>query len=226
MVDIAVKDFPLEGRKQTDSRISVITGLTRHQVKDYRNMELEESPAQAKANRATRVLTGWLSDETFQDGDGKPAVLDIEHDALSFKLLCEKYAGDVPFRSILDELLSHETVALEKSNVRLISRGFVPSDDEEMILEIIGQDASNLLNTLEHNLHAPKGRKWFQKKVSYGQLPLDALRENRALQGKDAQKLLENLNEKLAKLQKDGEKEQGPKSRAGWGIYYFEQDES
>jgi hypothetical protein len=226
MVDIAVRDFPLDGRKQTDSRISVITGLTRHQVKHYRQLELEDSPAQAKANRATRVLTGWLTDSKFQDDEGKPLVLDIEHDAVSFRLLCESHAGDVPFRSILDELLSHATVEIEKSNVRLISRGFVPNEDEEAIIEIIGQDASSLLNTLEHNLHSPKGRKWFQKKVSYGELPLDELRNDRPEQGHEAQKLLESLNGRLSKLQKEGEDTRGPKARAGWGVYYFEQDDS
>jgi hypothetical protein len=56
-VEVADKDFELPGRKQTDSRISVITGLTRKDVARIRKVEKPEDRAAALSyNRAARVV--------------------------------------------------------------------------------------------------------------------------------------------------------------------------
>jgi hypothetical protein len=125
---------------------------------------------------------------------------------------------------VIDELVSLKAMQYDDENytVSLLSRGLVPDEDESMILEMIGEDSSTFFGTLEHNLHAPSGRKWFQKKVSYGDLSKDALRELRVKQGREAQQLLESFNGTLKDLQDESEKERGPKTRGGWGVYYFE----
>src|SRR5699024_175288 len=59
-VDVADKEFSLEGRKQTVSRISVLTGLSRKEVKRVRELELaEDATVIARYNRAARVVAGW-----------------------------------------------------------------------------------------------------------------------------------------------------------------------
>ena len=249
MVDIASQKFALKDKRPTDSRISVITGLTRHQVRHYREIELEQSPVQAKTNRATRVLTGWLTDPSFQE-NGQPITLKVDGLGRHFQELTQKYAGDVPHKAILDELLAMKSVELEGNVVRLFSRGFVPNEDECALLEIIGEDSAAFLATLEHNLSAEKGKKWYQKKVSYGHLSYEALVLLRKNQARRAQELLESFNVELDQLQKEsqrqaevdktsinnlshGEAQKNPDiladkyplpetRRAGWGIYYFE----
>jgi hypothetical protein len=221
MVDIASKDFSLKEKRPSDSRISVITGLTRHQVRHYRSIELEESPVQAKTNRATRVLTGWLTDPNFLD-NGQPISLKLDGLGRHFQELTQAHAGDVPHKAILDELVALKSVEVEGNVVRLLTRGFIPNEDECAILEMIGEDSAAFLGTLEHNLNSDKSQKWFQKKVSYGNLPLEQLHAMRKQQARQAQELLEHLNGDLETLQKEpGEL----RKRAGWGIYYFETGE-
>lgn len=227
MVDIAVREFPLHGKRQTDSRVSVITGLTRHQVAHYRKLELEDSPVKAKANRATRVLTGWLTDPDFHES-GCPSSLRVDGHSPTFKELVERYGGDVPHVAIKDELVSIRAVVFNEADytVSLLSKGLVPCDDEQLLLEIIGRDCASFFATLEHNLHAPVGRKWFQKKVSYGELSKEGLRHLRVDQGRCAQELLEKFNTSLKALQEQDQVQAGPKVRGGWGIYYFEDEQS
>ena len=71
-VDVAYDDFAERGRKQTASRVSALTGLTRKEVKRLRELPGEEALAAAdqRYNRAIRVISGWTNDETFQDEDG------------------------------------------------------------------------------------------------------------------------------------------------------------
>jgi len=70
-VEVASEDFDLPGKKQSVSRISVITGINRKEVK--RLMELPpDSPDVDNNNRAARVVSGWMRDSAFTDTRGKP----------------------------------------------------------------------------------------------------------------------------------------------------------
>src|SRR5512142_337944 len=101
-VDVADKEFGIPGRKQTISRISVMTGLTRKDV--VRLQELgspEDAVAERRYNRAARVVAGWVRDPRFRSGD-EPAALPPEGEGASFAALVHAYSGDVPPRAILD----------------------------------------------------------------------------------------------------------------------------
>ena len=74
--EVAKKDFTLEDRKQTQSRISVITGFTRKEVKRLSELDPPTSRNQReKYNRAARVIAAWRRDKNFLDAKGRPAPL-------------------------------------------------------------------------------------------------------------------------------------------------------
>ena len=224
-VSVAVEDFPINGKKQTDSRISVITGLTRHQVNHYRSINLEQSPDGAKSNRSTRVLTGWASDEEFINEQGEPAVLRVTQGKSSFQSLVKKYGGDISHKAVLDELLLSKCVECsEKDEVTLISHGYVPREDETALIEIIGRDASTLLGTLEHNLGAEGENTYFQKKVLYNRISTDHIPDFKDVSSERAQKLLEELNKEMKGYRKVEEGDEAPHVQLGMGVYYFERE--
>lgn len=224
-VDIAEKDFQLPDKKQTDSRISVVTGLTRHQVKHYRSIPLEDSPEKAKSNRSTRVLTGWMSNEKYHDDNG-PKVLDIESGENNFGDLVSEFGGDISPKAVLDDLVHQNQVEyVDKTRVKLVAKGYVPTKDEKAIIEIFGHDAAALIETLDYNLNSEDGTTRFQKKVCYDNIPTEFIDEFKKLSGKKAQKLLEELNEVLSKKQTSDDKNENSR-KLGMGIYYFEQDNS
>ena len=224
MVDLAAKDFTLDGKKQSDSRISVITGLTRHQVKAYREMDLEDSPSKAKANRATRVLTGWIADKECLNDDGSPLPLNVLGKKPSFPALVQRHAGDVPHRAILDELVAMGTVELKGEQAILLSRGNVPQGGSpEPTLEILGHDASTLMDTMVYNLDSEGSDSRFQKKVSYAGLSHEQIQQFQKASSEEAQKLLEKWNLELRALKKKaGTTEDQKERRIGWGLYFFD----
>lgn len=225
-LDVAAREFSVKGRKQTVSRIAVLTGLTRKEVK--RLSEQEPSADRSSADRyqrAARVVAGWRRDGAFLDPEGVPAVLSIGGTENSFQVLVRRYSGDIPYRAILDELVADgSAVQLDGQRIQLTGRAYVPCRDETMKLHILGVDTAFLIDTIGHNIDAPGPEARFQRKVMYDNLPDEALPQFRRLSAGAAQRLLETLDVWLARHDRDSNPKAAGHGRntAGVGIYYFE----
>lgn len=226
-VEVALKEFPLEGRKQSVSRVSVITGLTRKEVSRILGLDQAEvDQTSERYNRAARVVAGWRRDTDFLDREGNPMELSISETANSFQELVRRYSGDAPYRAVLDELDADGSVErLEDNRLKLVQRAYLPKADESMKLHILGVDTAFLIDTIDHNLKMKHESPRFQRKVLYDNLPTEALPEFRRLSSKTAQELLEKLDKWLSGHDRDVNPKAGGTGRntAGVGIYYFEE---
>lgn len=227
-VDVAIEEFGIQGKKQTDSRVSVITGLSRKEVRQVKTMQPPMDQAEVDTyNRAARVIAGWRKDPDYTAEDGSPKDLSLENDDQSFAELVKQYSGDVPPRAVLDELERVGCVARTKDrNIRLTADAYVPSGDTPAILSILGTDVSDLVSTIDTNLGAPKNGGFFQRKVAYDNLPVEAAEKFRRLSARESQKLLDRMDRWLSQHDRDtrpGIDGTGRK-RSGIGIYYFENE--
>lgn len=226
-VDIADKDFAIDGKKQTVSRVSVITGLSRKEVSRVQSLPAvaDDSAQQEEYNRAARIISGWVNDEKYQDPQGQPDVLSIEGDEKSFSSLVKEYSGDVPVRALLDELLRVGAVAKEEKRLTLKERAYVPRAGDLENVAILGVDVAGLLNTIDHNLQPDQKQALFQRKVYYDNLPEEALQELRAMTREHGQALLEKLNKWMMQQDRDTSANNRGTGRmaAGVGVYLFEE---
>ena len=227
-VDVADKDFSIDGRKQTVSRISVITGLNRKDVTRLKKINLlaGKSPA-AGINRAGRVIGGWVRDKTYHDRKGIPAALPLEGEGKSFTALVRQYSGDMPVRAVLDELLRIEAVRKNDANsVSLLTKAYIPKFVDAEIISILGDDAADLIATIDHNLVDRQEDQFFQRKVMYDNIPAEAVAGFRQTSAAAGQHLLEKLDVILAGHDRDHNPEVkgSGRKRLGLGIYYFEED--
>ena len=104
-VEVAEREFTLPGRKQTVSRISTVTGLTRKEVARIQSMEAAAPATPAERfNRPARVIGGWVRDRRYHGKRGQPADLPIDGETGSFSALVREFSGDIPPRAIADEL--------------------------------------------------------------------------------------------------------------------------
>jgi hypothetical protein len=225
-VEVALNEFPIEGRKRSVSRVSVITGLTRKEVSRLLGLDqVKDAQTTERYNRAARVVAGWRRDTGFLDREGNPMDLSLSGRANSFQELVRRYSGDVPHRAILDQLVEDGSVErLDDNRVRLTHRAYLPKADESMKLHILGVDTAFLIDTIEHNLNVEHQSPRFQRKVLYDNLPTDALPKFRQLSSQAAQELLEKLDKWLSGHDRDVNPKAGGTGRntAGIGIYYFE----
>jgi hypothetical protein len=227
-MDVAMKEFGVPGRKQTVSRVSVITGLTRKEVSRLQKIEKpDDSAISQQYNRAARVIAGWMRDKRFLTAKGEPASLHFDQGKHSFSKLVREHSGDIPPRAILDELMRVGTVAKnEDGKISLVTDGYVPRTGDSGKLHILGTDVQLLLSTIDYNLQQGSLTPRFQRKVSYNNLPVEALADFRSISAEKSQALLMELDRILSQQDRDlnpdikgtGRKE------AGLGIYYFERD--
>ena len=227
-VDVAFKEFGIPNRKQTVSRVAVLTGLTRKEVQRLQHSaEQGDQAASAAYNRAARVIAGWVRDPEFADLLGEPAMLPLEGAGKSFAELVKRYSGDVPARAVLDELQRVGAVACDDDDqVQLLTRSYVPAADAGAKLHILGTDVAELIATIDHNLQSTGPDLRFQRKVSYDNLPAEVIPKLKQLSGERGQALIEDLDAWMAAHDRDATPSVSGTGRkhVSVGIYYFEED--
>jgi uncharacterized protein DUF6502 len=228
-VEVGMREFGIPGKKQTVSRVSILSGLSRKEVQRLLGARAQTTgtDAQERYNRAARVIAGWVRDEDFTDAAGDPLPLSQGGTGASFSQLVRRYSGDVPARAVLDELLRVGAVErLDDDRIRLLSRAYIPSTSDHDKLDILGADVADLITTIDHNLQHDGAAPRFQRKVMYDNLPEEAVSAFRSLSAQQAQVLLENMDHWLSRHDRDvtpSVKGKG-RARAGIGIYYFEEN--
>jgi len=233
-VEVAASEFRIPGKKQSVSRVALLSGLTRKEVQrllEARDAANSVGEAGERYNRAARVVAGWVRDSDFSDAAGNPKVLPLQegnsHTAANFAELARRFSGDIPFRAVLDELKRVGVVEqLEDGSIRLKVRAYIPESGDADKLNILGTDVADLVTTIDHNLKNSGTEPFFQRKVMYDNVPVEALQEFRRLSRTQAQALLEKLDKWLSQHDRDanpGTTGTG-QMRTGIGIYYFEEN--
>ena len=222
-VDVASREFGIDGKRPTVSRIAIVTGINRKEVKRIADLPAEVDTGVSKHNRAVRVVTGWLQDEEFRTARGKPRVLTYGDADDSFNRLVRKHGGDVPARALLDELVRVGTVSRDGARIELARAGYVPHRSEEALLDLFATSARDLLTTLEHNL-AGEGPTRLQMSVAYDNVTDAGLEAFRKLSAERAMALLRELDAALSPHDRDlnPDAEGEGRHRAGLGVYYIE----
>ncbi len=223
-VDVASRFGP-PGRKQTVSRISTITGLTRKEVKRLRELAApDDLGAAERYNRAARVATGWIRDRRFHDEEGRPAGLPFEGGGRSFSALVRAYSGDIPPRAILEEMKRTGVAEESEGKVRLLQRGNIVKKGDAEKLAILGVDAGELISTISHNIKSDPSDAFFQRKVCYDNIPEEAYNEVRKLITEKSREFVEAMDRIISRYDRDVNPSLGGsgRRRLGVGVFYFE----
>lgn len=228
-IDVASNEseFVIDGRKQSSAHISVITGIQRKEVARLRELEQLDELDLPDQNRGKRVVNAWLREPKYRDEQGNTLDLPLEDvSEPSFSSLVREHSGDMTIRAILDELLRVGAIRpVEDHKFRLSSDAYIPHKDAEAKLRVLGESASDLIGTIEHNMQHELEKSRLQLTLAYNNLPQEALIEFKQLSEQHAHQTLRLLNDWLAKQDRDvNPSAQGSgRYRAGLGIYYFEE---
>lgn len=227
-IEVAAEDIATSGKKHTKSRISTITGIPRKEVQRILEQgNVDDVWAFDRYNRAARVVSGWVRDPVYSDKQHQPLILSYDAKSPSFVELVTAFSGDIPARTILDELIEAEVVTeLKNGNVQLLKRAYIPTSLDSEKLSILGRDVAGLINAIGHNIYNKDEAPYFQRKVFYDNLPEEFIPELKAFIEEHAQTLMEKVDHKMSDNDRDANpsvKGSGCKA-AGVGIYYFEED--
>lgn len=206
--------------KGTISAVSAQTGLSRKEVKRVHELASDDSSTSSqKYNRAIRVISGWMNDARFVSAAGVPLPLDMEGGDQSFASLVKHYSGDIPTRAMFDLLQKSGCVEQQDGKVYLVSHAYVPGSDPADVIDILGHDSSELMNTIIHNMSCDKSRRRFQRKVSTRHLDAAQLDAFRKYAARRSQNLLEDLDNWLSEHETRSDEDA---RYVSLGIYYFQ----
>jgi hypothetical protein len=152
-VDVASSDFGIRGRPTNISRVAVMTGLTRKEVRRVRDKIVAgEDAVTVNATPVGRILHNWYAVDEFLDDNGKPAVLPFAGDTASFSRLVRLTGGDIPPGALRTELKRVGCVAeTDDGRLQLIKRSYVPDVAHENLIGSLVHCIYPIVSTIAHN---------------------------------------------------------------------------
>ena len=152
-VDVGSTEFGIRGRPTNISRVAVMTGLTRKEVRRLRTkIEGGEQTVVVKTTPLTEILHRWHAEDEFLDSHGRPASLPFSGDRGSFSSLVKKFGGDVPagaMRTELKRVGSIDENANGELSVKL--RSFWPADQTQKLEAALVHHVYPLVCNVAHN---------------------------------------------------------------------------
>lgn len=225
-VDVAKKDFALANKRQTDSRLSLLTGVHR---KDVRRL-VAQSPVcpsvPAKVSFGARVVARWCGEPAYLDTNGAPRPLPRQTPAdggVSFETLVADESTDIRARAVLDEWLRQGLVVITESGlVSLRTCAFVPEASLEEKAYYLGRNVHDHLAAACHNVleHQPP---FLERSVYSDGLDEAGIAELAALSEQLGMETLRTLNRRIRELKTERSPESDQEQRMTFGVYFFSQ---
>ena len=221
-VQAATEEFGIRGRPTNISRVSILTGISRKEVKRQRDL-LENSTAAAstRTNDSTRVLSAWHQDEQFLDAKGRPLALPMTGPAPSFEALFRRYGGDTPEQTLLKELRNGQSIELDNDGkVVARSRYYMPVTMATENIQLFGEHLCDHAETIHRNVTAASaGARRFERRATDERVDPAAADEFNKFLERRGQQFIEEIDDWLGQHRIEKLSNTDNPVRLGVGIY-------
>lgn len=164
-VQIAGEDYGLGGRVTNNSRIALITGINRREIKKVREQKNNTDHFKVDGSSSiSRIITAWHDDPFYTDSNGGPLALMLEGKSPNFTELVQQYGGDIAPITVMREFKRSGVIReMPSGEIHIVKRYYIPnyfeSADKEP--EFINPDAIRFggsmlvdhINTIFYNLY-------------------------------------------------------------------------
>ena len=228
-VEVASQRFGKRGRLTNVSRTSVLTGLSRREVRRQREL-LQATPAgpAGYVTKACLVLSAWHLDPEFTDASGQPLPLGIEGERASFAALVQRCAGsDVPTTTLLKELIEAAAVRTRPDGqLEVLARNYIPHPIDEQLIRLWGSAITDVATTTGHNLaKSVQVPTRFERAAVNDRVNAKAVAEFRTFLEQEGQAFLERVDAWLVEHQVAADSEEEAQAvRLGVGAYQIQDD--
>jgi len=177
-VEVADREFSLPGKTQTDSRLAVITGVHRREIRRLREEGTPVSIIPASASLSSLIISRWLADQMFSLPDGRPRPLARTRDdtgRAGFDDLVEAVTKDVRPRAVLDDWIDRGIVSLDPDGfINLAVDVYGPNASMEEKLYYFGRNLRDHIEASVSNVATEAAAPFFERAVHYDSLSEDA----------------------------------------------------
>lgn len=187
LVDMVERDFRLDGKPVTDSRVSLLTGIHRKDVNRLRrgkngvdgaDHDIDSAPM--VVSLGAQLVAQWLGNPQFLDAEGQPLPLPrnvSEGGPQSFEALVTGINNDIRSRVVLDEWLRLGVVNIDdERRVCLNTQAFVPARGFDEKAFYFGHNLHDHAAAAAHNLLGQEPP-FLERSLHFDGLSADAVAE-------------------------------------------------
>jgi len=227
-VEVADNEFPVTGKRQTDSRITLLTGVHRKDVKRLRAQRHRVLRPSRAASLGSQLIARWTTLPEYLDAQGQPLPLPrlAQSGTPSFESLVRSLNTDIRPRVVLDEWLRLGIAHLdEQDSVWLNVQAFIPPPGSEEMAYYFGRNLHDHVAAAVHNMLG-KPEPFLERSVNYNNLSPAAVKELTELAQQRGMQVLQELNARALQLQRLDSGQPGASHRINFGLYLFTEDEA
>lgn len=223
-VEVAERHFALASKKQTTTRVSLLTGIHRKDVRRLRESPPGDDAPQTAAPLGAQLVGRWMGAPEYQAEDGGPLALPrlaAATDGPSFESLVASVSTDIRPRAVLDEWLRLEAVHLDESDRVILNVGaFVPSAGFDEKIFFLGRNLRDHIAAGAHNLRG-QAASMLERSVFYDELSEASQRELGELSERLGMQALQEVNRRAMALQERDRGSPEARRRMTFGIYFY-----
>ncbi|WP_041656024.1 DUF6502 family protein [Azoarcus sp. KH32C] len=224
-VEVADGEFRLDKAPPSDSRVSLLTGVHRKDVKRLRGqLETESEQLPEAISMGAHLVSTWLNTPPFCAAPGQalplPRLASIGGDR-SFDGLVRSVSTDIRARVVLDEWLRLGVVEIDEADlVHLSTNAFVPQQGFDEKVAYFGHNVHDHACAAVHNL-TTEGSPLFERSVHYDALSPASIQQLRSAVSTDGMQALVAFNALAASLETRDAESAEPRQRMTIGLYFY-----
>jgi hypothetical protein len=223
-VEVADKEFMLNNKRQTDSRISLMSGVHRKDVRRLREHNLEVHEVMpANISLGSQVVAQWNANPKYLNEEGLPKPLQrfaADNAEESYEGLVRSLSTDIHPRAVLDEWLRLGIATVDDENfVHLTTNMFIPEGFEEKVF-YFGHNLHDHAQAAISNVLGQQAS-FLERCVHYDTLTMPSIKEIGEIAEKQGMKTLREVNKMADTLAAKDKDSARATMRMTYGVYYY-----
>ena len=228
-VEVGESQFVVPGRRQTDSRINLLTGVHRKDIRALRGRGRPDEGPSPVVSRNAQMIALWAGDPEYVDSRGRPRALPrnaAKGGGASFEGLVRSVSKDIRPRVVFDEWQRLDLIRVDNNGlVHLNNAAFVPREDFADLAYYFGRNLRDHIAASGHNLLGSKPA-LLERAVYYEKLTAKSVDALSARARKIGSQAIIAVNRKAFDLARRDSGVPEASQRMTFGIYFLsaEQD--
>jgi Family of unknown function (DUF6502) len=229
-VEVADQEFGDDGKRLTDSRISLMSGVHRKDVRRLRELKPDVADVMPdNISLGSQLIALWNANPKYLNADGSPKPLPrfaAANESESFESLVRSLSTDIHPRAVLDEWLRLGVANLDEQNfVHLTTDMYIAQEGFEEKVFYFGHNLHDhaqaaVANVLGQNSNG-QPLSFLERCVHYDTLTMASVAEIGELAKKQGMKTLREVNKIADGRGKSDKNSPQANMRMTYGVYYY-----
>jgi hypothetical protein len=224
-VEVADQDFTIDDKRQTDSRISLMSGVHRKDVRRLRELQPNaEDVMPGNVSLGSQLIALWNANPAYTDNEGIPKPLPrfaSDNADASFESMVRSLSTDIHPRAVLDEWLRLGVAKLDEDNfVHLTTDMFIAQEGFDEKVFYFGHNLHDHAAAAVSNVIGQRPG-FFERCVHYDELSQQSVMAIADLAQKQGMKALRGVNAVADEAAAGDKSAKKANMRMTYGVYFY-----